>query len=172
MRSRGFSLIEFVVVAAVASLVVLFSIVYSTPWRERESVHGAENDVASFLQLAKIEATSRNRPCRFVVDAETGDLGVWDSVGTAAYDDDAILERGLLPASVRLARPDPGEAITLERIGSTTRFQAVFAPDGTVVSGAGDLFLHGGDAWRAVTLEAAGGVAIRRWSGGGWVAGY
>ena len=48
----------------------------------RETMRSAVHDTGSFLQLAKMEAVSRNRPCRFAVDTAAGTLAVWDMVGT------------------------------------------------------------------------------------------
>jgi Tfp pilus assembly protein FimT len=166
------SLIELIVVVALASIAVAIAVAYSTPWIARESMRSAANDVQSFLQLAKIEAVSRNHDCRFVVDTASGALEVWDSMGTPDISDDVRLHTGALPTSVSIERPDTGSPVTLEQVGGSPSYQTMFASDGLVSAGVGGVFLHGGDGFGRVEVRAAGGVEIQHWNGTGWHAGF
>lgn len=173
MRSqRGMSLIELVIVVAVAALAVTVTIVYSAPWVARESMRSAANDVHSFMQLSKIEAASRNRDTRFVVDTVKRTLEVWDSLGTDSDGDDVRLHEARLPTTVIFSRPDVGDPITLDQIGGSKRYEAVFTSDGIVSDGVGAVFLYGGEKYGSVEIHAAGGTEIKYWSGTGWRAGY
>jgi prepilin-type N-terminal cleavage/methylation domain-containing protein len=167
-NQRGVTLIELVVVAAIASLVVTIIAMYSAPWIARESMRSAVNNVASFLQLAKIEAVSRNRDCRFVVDTSDGSLEVWDSMGSDDLSDDVRLHTGSVPTSVRFQRPDTGGVVTLQPIGGTPRFQTRFASDGLVPAGVGAVFLEGGEGFGKVEVHAAGGVEVHFWKRSAW----
>jgi prepilin-type N-terminal cleavage/methylation domain-containing protein len=169
---RGLTLIELIVVVAVASVLVGITVAYSVPWLAKETMRSGANDVQSFMQLAKVEAVSRNRECRFVIDASSGSLEVWDSLGTDDDSDDVRLHRGALPTSVAFERPDFGDVITLEQIDSSLRFQSVFGSDGVVASGDGAVFLRGGEGFGNVEVYAAGGVEMHRWNGSGWQVGF
>lgn len=169
---RGFSLVELIVATAIISLVVSMTIVFAGPWIAREAMRSAISEVAAYAQLAKIEAVSRNRECRFVVDPSAGELLVLDSMGTTSTDDDAPLHSRRLASTVTFERPDTGDSITLEPVDGEATYQTVFGSDGAVASGTGELFLHGGDDYRGVAIFAAGGIQIRRWTGTAWEASY
>jgi prepilin-type N-terminal cleavage/methylation domain-containing protein len=172
MRSqRGVTLFELVVVLAIASVAVAVTVAYSTPWLGRESMHGAVSDTYSFFQLTRMESVKRNQACRLVVDTVDGELGVWDSAGTVSTSDDVLLHKTRLPDSVSFARPDVGTAVTLEATAETGVYQTVFSSDGMVASGAGSVYLHGGNGFRAVSVYAAGASAVAKWNGAAWVEG-
>lgn len=134
-------------------------------------MRSAVYDVQTHIQIARIEAISRNRPCRFVVDTGTRVVQVFDSMGTSGSTaDDELLFSETLPSAVSFARPDSGAAVTLPTIGGNAH-QAIFSSDGTVSSGSGDLNLFGGDQYRQISLFLAGGLMVRQWDGSYWVAG-
>ena len=168
---RGLTLIELIVVVAVVSVMVGITVAYSLPWLAKETMRSGANDVQSFMQLAKIEAVSRNRECRFVVDASSGTLEVWDSLGTGDDSDDVRLHLSSLPTSIAFERPDFGDVITLEQIDSSLRFQSVFGSDGVISSGDGAVFLRGGEGFGNVEVYAAGGIEMHYWNGSTWRAG-
>ena len=105
MRNEvGMTLVELLVVLGLALGIAAMTVAYSMPWMVRESVRSAAFDVNGMLQLAKVEAVSRNRPSRFVVDTVAGELQVWDGLGSDTISDDVLLmER---PRSSTL--PPPG----------------------------------------------------------------
>ena len=173
MRNQnGLTLVELVVVVAIASLALGMTIVFSTPWIARESMRGCASEMYSFMQLAKIEAVSRNRDCLFVVDTETKTLEVWDTKQVDGGTDDERLYTRSMPSAVSFARPDFGDVVTLDQMSGTERYQAVFTPDGMVSLGVGAVFIHGGAGYETIEAHAAGGVEIRRWNGNAWQTGY
>ena len=163
-------MIELLVVMAAGAIVLSIATVYSVPMMLQESMRGAIYEVQTFLQLARIEAISRSHDCRFVVDTSTGSLQVLDSMGTATLSDDTVLHQKTLSSVVVFARPDSVPAVTLSPLTGTI-FQSVFSQDGTVASGAGDVGMFGGERFRLVSLHAAGGLQIRHWDDGSWLAG-
>jgi Tfp pilus assembly protein FimT len=166
------TLIELVIVVAIMALAVAATVIFSAPWLARESMRSAANDVHSYMQLSKIEAASRNRDTRFVVDTVNGTLEVWDSLGTDSDGDDVRLHVASLPTAVIFSRPDVGDPVTLDQISGTKRYEAVFASDGLVSDGVGAVFLYGGEKYGSIHLHAAGGTEIKYWSGTGWRAGF
>jgi hypothetical protein len=126
-------------------------------------------DVQSYLQLTRIEAVSRNRDCRFVVDTQSRIVQVLDGNGTSSTTDDTLLYETTLPPQVQFARPDSGSAVTLSQIGSSSAYETVFTSDGIVNAGSGEVAVFGGDEYNRVLVYGAGGVSVDRWSGSGWV---
>jgi len=164
-NERGMTMIELLVVLVMASILVALTVVASTPWMAEESMRSAMSSVQSTMQLARVEAVSRNRDCRFVIDSQAGELQVRDTLGNT------LLHERQLPGSVIVARPDSGAAVTLELVSGTT-YRAVFRSDGTVSSGTGEVYLRGGDSFGSVSLFGAGGVEANRWNGTEWEVGF
>jgi len=171
-NQKGMTLLELVIVLAVALAAVAMTAALSGPWIARESMRGAVGNVNSYFQLAKIEAVSRNRPCRMVVD-KAGTLEVWDTMGTPLLlSDDTQLYSTALPSTVSFERPDAGSAVTLLQLGGSGRYHTIFNSDGVAAVGTGSVFLHGGDGYGSVRVHAAGGVDIAYWNGSAWHMGY
>ena len=168
---RGLTLIELVIVIAVAALVLVATMAYTIPWMAKENMRGAVYDVQTHLQLARIEAISRNRDCRFVVDTASGDMTVLDSNGTSATGDDTELYSTELPENVAFTEPGGGAAVTLSQIGASSSYEAVFTADGTVTAGTGAVVLHGGEMYGRVRVFGAGGIQVDRWDGSQWAVG-
>ena len=173
MRSqKGMTLLELVIVLALALVAIAMTAALSGPWIARESMRGAVGNVNSYFQLAKIEAVSRNRPCRFVADTSAGTLEVWDTMGTPLLSDDTELYSADLPSTVSFDRPDAGAVVTLFQLGGSDRYHTVFNSDGVAAIGTGAVFLHGGDGFGSVRVHAAGGVDVAYWNGSAWRMGY
>jgi len=174
MRTEaGMTLIELVIVVAVAAMMLVIVAAISIPWLQREAMRSAVYDVQTYVQLAKIESVSRNRECRFVVNTSTGDLRVFDGAGTdAATDttDDILLYETTLPDNVTFTNPGVGAAVTLQDLGSGS-YQLEFTSDGIVNAGAGEVMLQGGASFGRISVFAAGGVEVERWNGSAWNAG-
>ena len=166
--NQGFTLVETLVVLSLAAVIVGVSAAYSIPAIARSKMRSAINDVQSFMQLARIEAISRSRECRFVLNATDGALEVWDGSGTISPDDDILLRSSNLPRSVVLARPDVGLPISLERIGGSPNYQTVFLSDGIVGNGTGSVYLHGGYRYVSISVYAAGGMEMKQSDGTAW----
>ena len=172
MRSElGVTLVELVVVLGLALGLAAITVAYSMPWMVKESVRSAAFDVNGMLQLAKVEAVSRNRPSRFVIDTSAGELQVYDTLGSVPTSDDVLLHDRTLPTHVVFARPDTGSAVTLDAIDATS-YQAVFTSDGMLSSSPGVICLHGGESYGSVAVYAAGAIEIFRWSVTGWTSGF
>ncbi len=172
MRSEsGMTLAELVVVLGLALGLAAVTVVYSMPWMVKESVRSAAFDVNGMLQLTKVEAVSRNRPIRFVVDTAAGELQVWDTLGSGSTSDDVLLHDRTLPTHVVFARPDTGSAVTLDTVDAAS-YQAVFTSDGMLSSGPGVICLHGGESFGSVAVYAAGAIEILRWNGTEWTSGF
>jgi Tfp pilus assembly protein FimT len=164
------TLIELVIVVALASVTLLATATYALPWIARERARSAVYDVQSYLQLTRIEAVSRNRDCRFVLDTSTRSLKVFDGNGTTATKgDDVLLYETTLPTQIQFARPDTGNAVTLSQVGTSSVYETVFTSDGIVSDGTGEVALYGGEEYNRVMVFGAGGVSVDRWAGSGWV---
>ena len=169
-NQKGMTLIELVIVVALASVTLVAAATYSLPWIARERARSAVYDVQSYLQLTRIEAVSRNRQCRFVLDTATRSLQVFDGNGTTATKaDDVLLYETNLPSQIQFARPDTGNAVTLAQVGTSSVYETVFTSDGIVAQGTGEVALFGGDEFNRVMVFGAGGVSVDRWAGSGWV---
>ena len=168
---RGITLTELLIVVAVASLGLLAVGTYTVPWVAREGLRSAIYDVQTYMQLARIEAISRNRDCRFVVDAATNRIGVLDTAGTPSIlGDDILLYESELPDTVSFARPDMGSAITLNNPAGQI-YQTLFSSDGIVNLGTGEVVMFGGSKYERIQVFAAGGIRIQKWNGTEWAAG-
>lgn len=171
-RQSGMTMVELLVVTAVGSMVLMVTVVYSTSWMATETMRSSAYDVAGLMQLAKIEAVSRNSDCRFVLDTSSGMLEVWDSVGTDDLSDDELVHSRRVSDAIAFDRPDFGSPVTLELIGTTASYQTTFTSDGVVSSGIGGVYLHGGDGFGSVNVYAAGAIEIQRWDGTEWQIGF
>jgi len=161
------TLVETMLVVSAAALLIVATAAYSIPWLARESMRSAVYDVQTYLQLTRIEAVSRNRECRLVLNTTARTLQIFDSNATVSTADDARLYTRTLPSSVTFARPDLGLPLTVSQL-STTVFQVVFDSDGTVTSGTGDVYLFGGNRFGRISVFAAGGTQVERWNGVSW----
>ena len=166
-RQKGMTLVETLLVVSAAALVLAATAAYSLPWIARENMRSAVYDVQTYVQLARIEAVSRNRDCRMVVETSARTLQVFDSNGTAAKNDDTELYSRTLPSSVTFARPDVGSPVTFALI-SGDRYDVTFTSDGTVSSGTGEAVIFGGQRFARISVFAAGGTRVEKWNGNGW----
>jgi len=169
-RERGFSLVELVIVMVLAGLLVTAGIVFALPWVGREEVRGAAYQVQSHLQLARVHAITRNRACRFVLDAQSGLIQVVDLNDPADGTDDTLVASATLPRTVSFADPSGATPITLAALAGTN-YQATYTSDGRVSEGAGTITLNGGGRYERVTLFGAGGLRAEIWDGAAWRAG-
>jgi prepilin-type N-terminal cleavage/methylation domain-containing protein len=168
MNQKGMTLVELVVVLGLAAVVILTTVVYAMPWISRERARSAVYKMQSYMQLTRIEAVSRNQPCRFLVDTSTRTLQVLDGNGTTITTDDILLHQTTLPPVVTFVRPDSGSAVTLTQIGASTVYETIFTSEGVVFSGTGIVALYGGEEFNRVQIQGAGGVMVEQWNGSVW----
>lgn len=164
---RGITLVELLVVVAMGSLILGITAAYTVPWFAKESMRSSTHEVETYMQLARIEAVSRNQPCRFLLDTANREIAVFDMMGTANPADDVELYRRDLPDTVSFANPQGGAAVTLFSLGSD-KYHTVFDGDGTVLAGSGVVCLFGGERYQRVSVFDAGGLAVTRWNGNQW----
>jgi Tfp pilus assembly protein FimT len=164
------SLAEVTVVMVVVAIVATAVATYSLPWLGREEMRGAIYQVQQYLQVARVQAITRNRSCRFQIDTSSRRMTVYDLNDPSSTSDDILLNDATLSTKVSFARPDSGAAVTLSSLGGTL-YGATFASDGSVAAGAGLVAMQGGDGSYRVNLYGAGGVRVERWNGTAWVLG-
>ena len=58
--------------------------------------------------------------------------------------------------------------MTLNQIGTSTRYETVIDSMGIVAAGTGEVYLAGGERFGRLSVYAAGGVDLRSWSGSAW----
>jgi len=120
----------------------------------RETVAGMAQRVHTALQRARVEAVSRERPCRVIVSGDS--VAVVDTMGTAAPGDDRPIHRATFPA-----------AITVGTLGTSGGAPFVeFLPAGVAAPGAITVF--DGDDYRRVTVTPTAHLSIERWDGSSW----
>lgn len=168
MNERGMTIPELLVVLALAAAVFLLAGSYALPWVQQQTMQSAVYDVQSHLQLARVEAITRNRTCRFEVDTATRLVRVFDVMDPADLTDDVLLHSSQLDTDVAFSDPEGGDAVTLSQIGTTTAYEAWFRSDGVVTVGVGDIRLLGGQRYNRVSVFGAGGTQVDRWNNGGW----
>ena len=167
---RGMSLAELTVVMVLVAVVTTAVATYSIPWLGREEMRGAVYTIQEYLQLARVQAVSRNRDCRFLIDSASRQVSVVDLNDPATSSDDILLYSATLSSRVTFARPDTGAAVTLASVSGNLS-QATFASDGSVSAGAGLIAVQGGDGNYRINIYGAGGLRVERWNGSAWVAG-
>jgi len=167
---RGMTLFELLVVVSSASLLLMAAAAFSIPMLQQESMKEAAYEIQSGLQLTRIEAVSRNRDCRFVLDATLRTVSVLDSMGTGTKTDDQTLHESQLPSTISFASPDGASPVTLDALWplAAKRFQTVFTSEGTVDTGEGSISLLGGEQYGKVSVYGAGGIEVQRWDGSSW----
>ena len=164
---RGVTLVESLILLALTSVVVGMSITYSSGLLARESLRSAAYSVYAQLKDARMEAMSRNRSCRFLVDTDSRTVQVIDLHDPGNGGDDEILTSLTLPSGIDFAQPNANPAVTLNPIGSNV-YEAVFSSTGVVTAGSGDVVLKMQEQYRRVSLFVAGGLRISKWSGSTW----
>jgi hypothetical protein len=170
IAQRGATLAELLVVLFLLAVTVVVTSPYSLRWLNAEECRSAVYQTQMLLSLARVEAVSRNRPCRFEIDDQSRRVAVFDLNDPGNNADDIPLADIELPTRVAFSDPEGAAAITLAVLGGS-RFGAVFEPDGVVSSGTGYIIIQGDEAWNRLSLYAAGGTRIERWTGAAWQAG-
>ena len=71
-QSRGFSLIELMVVVAIVAILAIIGLPSYAIWVQNTAIRNATESVLNGLQLARSEAVARNTNIDFVVNANSG----------------------------------------------------------------------------------------------------
>lgn len=72
MAEKGFTLIELVVVLAIAALLLAIVLPFGLHRRSHDELAGGAREIAAALRMARSRAILANRPASFVVDVENG----------------------------------------------------------------------------------------------------
>ena len=175
MKSQaGMTMTEFVIAMGVAGSVMAVTLTYSVDWMVREDLRSSTRTIQSAIQLNRMEAVNRNRPCRMVLNPGTNAVEVWDTMGTPDdTTDDKRLHTTTLPASIAFESPDDEEAVTLDKLNDGS-YEVMFGADGTVASGSGSISLKAASNYRQVDVHVAGGIQTKVWeeAEGDWDDGY
>ena len=112
-NERGMSLAEVTIVMVLVAIITTAVATYSIPWLGREEMRGAVYTIQEYLQLARVQAVSRNRDCRFLIDSGSRRVSVVDLNDPSTASDDISLYSATLSSRVTFVRPDTGSAVTL-----------------------------------------------------------
>src|SRR5262249_6212851 len=104
-REHGRTFVELLIVLGLIGIAMMVAIYFSFDWFGREDSRGAAYTIETFLNMARMEAISRNQVCRFVIDTSAKTLDVYDLVDPLSATDDIQLAHAELPAKVSVAAP-------------------------------------------------------------------
>ena len=164
---RGVSLIETLALLMLTSIIVAMSINYSLGLLVRERLRSSAYSIYAQLKNARMEAMSRNRSCRFLIDTGSRTVQVVDLNDPGTSSDDEVFTTVTLPSAIAFVQPDGSPSVTLNPVSSGV-YETVFSSTGVVTSGSGELVLNMQDQYRRVSVFVAGGLRISTWTGLGW----
>lgn len=166
---RGFTLLEMLSILAFAVLLLALAAVAGRPLIGNEKARGAVYEIQSVVQLARMEAVTRNRETRLLLCPAQREMMVTDTFGTVSTSDDQMLYGATFAEGVMFQHPGGGAAVGWESLGgSPAWFQIRFASDGTVEAGEGDVVVHGGEHYGRVAVFSSGASQVTKWRQGSW----
>jgi Tfp pilus assembly protein FimT len=112
--NQHYSLPELLAVISAICLLLLATSAYYLPTLSTGSLESSVHDLHVAVQLARIEAVSRNRECRIEIDSNHHSVKIYDSLGTTGTADDQLLHQLDLPSSIQLTHPDSSVTFTAE----------------------------------------------------------
>ena len=148
--NNHYSFPELLTVVCTICLLLLASSTYFLPTLPSSSLESSVHELHVAVQLARIEAVSRNRECRVELNARDHSVRIYDSQGTTRTADDQLLHHLSLPSSIRLTHSNAGTSHTLQ-----LSFKADGAADKTTLIGIDDSFRHGG-----ILIHRSGNISI------------
>jgi hypothetical protein len=158
---------EALVVLGISATALLVALPHSLRWLSALESSGAVYQTQMLLQLARMEAVSRNRACRYEISTLTRRVTVYDLNDPADASDDVAIASERVPSRIGFGDPQGHPAITLESLGGG-RYGATFASDGSVSAGIGRIEFEAKGDFRRVSLLGAGGTRAERWNGTLW----
>lgn len=165
LRQQGVGIGESLLLVAAAALAVLATAARVLPGATTPStVRRAALQLHTDLQLARVEAVSRDRLCYARLDLEQRSIAVLDSMGTPSETDDRRLRETTLPPSVIVTS---GEADPEAPADNARTLTLEFRPEGVATTGAITVF--DGSEYRRVRVDESAHLWLLRWDGHGWV---
>jgi len=113
-RNHHYSLPELLAVIGTICLLLLATSATYIPTLSTGSLEGSVHDLHVAIQIARVEAVSRNRDCRIEIDSNQHSVQIYDSLGTAGTADDRLLHQLDFPAGIQLTHPDASVTFTPE----------------------------------------------------------
>lgn len=171
-RARGFTLIEFMIVIAVASVLLGFGIPSMTALLNSNKLTAASNALLSSMRLARSEAFKRNGR---VVLCKSGDglgcthAGGWEQGWIVFHDADGNGERNGNEVIIERGNPLP-DSLRLTGNSTVAKYIAFVATGSARMAGGGfqagtvtvcNLSASGGEA-RQIVLNAVGRPRVQR----------
>jgi general secretion pathway protein H len=149
-RAQGFTLLELMVVIAIAALILVAVVPSGRNRREHEALVASAHDIASSLRLTRARAIIADQPAAFLVDVETG---FYRGPGASAA--------RAVPRGSRLELFTAQEDELSDRVGAIQ-----FFPDGSS-SGGGVAVSFAGERMEILVDWLTGGVSIHEQRAGG-----
>lgn len=166
----GMTLIEMLLVVMLLAILITCAGLFGLHTLRRERQRSAIYQIYSQVNLARVEASKRNRECRFTIDTTTKVLRVLDLNDPSSSSDDIEIGSARMDSGVTFGRPDGNPIVTLATI-SGTLYGTTFKADGSVSAGAGEVGLSSDTTYRRLSVYTGGAVSVERWNGSAWVAG-
>lgn len=158
---------ELLVTVAVIGIAAGGAAIVAGPMLAREGARSDLYALQSALQTGRVEAVSRNRVCRVLINSGDRRVLIVDGMGTTSTADDVVVRRTSLSSRSSFTSPDGSSALTISNV-SGSWYGVDFATDGTVQTGTGQIALRGGDRFGRVSVYAGGGAQVAFWNGSRW----
>ena len=142
-HTRGFSIIELIVIMAIVAILALITTLSFPGWRDNMNLRATARDVVSYVQFAKVEAAKRNATAS--IELTEGGEGVGKCKVMISGQ---TLKEMTMPPKVTLTPPTT--PVTTFQINNR----------GIPVGGGGTVSLTNGPRTYSVVLSAAGAVRL------------
>jgi len=142
-HSRGFTIIELIVIMAIIAILATVATLRLPGWRDNMTLRTTARDVVSYFQFAKVEAAKRNATASIQLTEGGQSVGKCEVIISGQ-----TLREMTMPPKVTLTPPTT----------PVTTFQ--INTRGIPVGGGGTVTLTNGDRTYSVVLSAAGAVSL------------